>query len=90
MQDGNYRGHINDNKRGTINYHTKYMIYVLQYMYMSYYQGDLLILEDHNRAIVPLAYDEVGGIKNIAWNNLPAVKVSAFGSHHGASNEVCL
>ena len=66
------------------------MMYVLQYMYMSYYQGDLLILEDHNRAIVPLAYDEVGGIKNIAWNNLPAVKVSAFGSHHGASNEVCL
>ena len=55
---------------------------------MTPVQGDLLILEDHNKAVVPLAYDEVGGIKNIAWNNLPAVKVSAFGSHYGATHEV--
>ncbi|XP_063690395.1 E3 ubiquitin-protein ligase UBR5-like isoform X2 [Bolinopsis microptera] len=53
-------------------------------------KGDFLILEDHNRAVVPLAYDEVGGIKNISWNNLPPVKVSAFGSHYGASHEVSM
>ncbi|KAL5247971.1 hypothetical protein ACHWQZ_G017216 [Mnemiopsis leidyi] len=60
------------------------------YSLQTEHKGDLLILEDHNRAVVPLAYDEVGGIKNIAWNNLPPVKVSAFGSHYGASDEVSM
>ena len=45
-------------------------------------QGDIIVLEDHNHCIVPLAHDEVGGIKNIAWNSIPPVTASAFFSHY--------
>ena len=40
------------------------------------------MLEDHNRCIVPLAHDEVGGIKNISWNTLPPVSAAAFYAHY--------
>ena len=60
----------------------------IQSIQCTMFQGDVIILEDHNKGIVPLAYDEVGGIKNITWNNLPPVQASAFASHYSSGSEV--
>ena len=51
-------------------------------------QGDIFIIEDHNRSIVPLEYDKIGGIKSMQWNTLPPVHVLSFKSVFHNNTEV--
>ena len=51
-------------------------------------QGDIFFIEDHNRSIVPLEYDKIGGIKSMQWNTLPPVHVLSFKSVFHDNTEV--